>query len=413
MMSFVKEPHNFVQQTAPKDERVVKSESVHRVWLLTNAPSPYQAELLTAISNLDEVGLDVRFMLAGSPSGRAASSRFPFRVMRSVTPRFLPQELLIHPRAVWECAVSKQNCFVLSGLYTSLTFLLCALVLTARRVPWIVWFERPHPGRREEGHWSPRLLMTRPVRALRSIVQKWILKSATRVLCIGSAAREAYGALGVPRDRLDVLPYCCDVNRYERVDPATTQLLRQRYNIDDKTLFLFSGQMIERKGVDTAISAFTQIAKERDDVAIILLGDGPLRAKYEGMVPETLRSRVHFPGHVDQKELPAYFLAADVFVFPSRHDGWGVVINEACAAGLPIITTHQTGAAFDLVEDGRSGFVLERDDIEGFATRMQCLLDDLELREMFGERSRELVQQFSPEHGAIRFNKTIAACTQA
>ena len=409
-MTSVRERSNSVHQTVNQEASPATSQQAHRVWLLTNAPSPYQAELLTAIANLDEVSLDVRFMLAGSPSGRAASSQFPFRVMRSVTPRFLPQELLVHPRAVWECAFSRQDCFVLSGLYTSLTFLLCTLVLRVRRVPRIVWFERPRPDRREEGNWSPRILLSRPVRSLRSFVQQWILKSSKRVLCIGSAAREAYAALGVARDQLDVLPYCCDVNRYANVDPATVSTIRQRHSLEDKTVFLFSGQMIERKGVDTALAAFSQVANNQADAVIVLLGDGPSREQYEAQVPEALRTRVHFPGHVPQTELPAYFTVADVFVFPSRHDGWGVVINEACAAGLPIITTRQTGAAFDLVYEGGNGFVLERDDVDGFAKAMQHLLEDPELRRTFGKRSRDLVRQFSPENGALHFRETVTTC---
>ena len=119
--------------------------------------------------------------------------------------------------------------------------------------------------------------------------------------------------------------------------------------------------------------------------------------------PGELRPRVHFAGHLPQSELPEHFAAADLFVFPSRHDGWGVVINEACAAALPVVTTRQTGAAYDLVEDGRSGFVLEHDDIDGFADRLLRLIDEPALREKFGQRSRELVEPFSAENGAALF----------
>ncbi len=394
------------------DERRQTLGPVRRVWLLTNAPSPYQAELLSAIADRDELELDVRFMLAGSPSGRAASSQFPFRVMRSVTPSFFREELLVHPRAVWECAFSRQDCFVLSGLSTSITFLLCAIVLTLRRVPWIVWFERPHQRRHQESRWSPRLLLMRPVRFVRALVQRFVLTSASRVLCMGTAAKEAYAQLGVPEDRLDVLPYCCDINRYSNVDAATVQALRQQHRLDGKTVFLFSGQMIERKGVDTALAAFAKLVSRCNDVALVLLGDGPLREEYKTSVPEEIRSRVHFPGHVPQTDLPAYFVLADVFVFPSRHDGWGVVVNEACAAGLPIITTPQTGAAHDLVEDGHSGFIRERDDVVGFSQAMQYLLDHPSDRVAFGDRSRQLVEQFSTESGALQFQKVVVKAVQ-
>jgi glycosyltransferase involved in cell wall biosynthesis len=90
-------------------------------------------------------------------------------------------------------------------------------------------------------------------------------------------------------------------------------------------------------------------------------------------------------------------------VLPSRHDGWGVVINEACAAGLPVVTTCQTGAARDLVEDGRSGFVVNADDPGALAGRLLRLIDRPDLRERFGRRSRELVAPLSTEAGARLF----------
>jgi glycosyltransferase involved in cell wall biosynthesis len=187
------------------------------------------------------------------------------------------------------------------------------------------------------------------------------------------------------------------------VDSERVATVRRRYNLTGKTVVLFSGRMIERKGVDTLIDAFKRVARMRSDVALLLLGDGPKQAEYQSMVPEELRSCIHFAGHVPQNDLPEHFAAADLFVFPSRHDGWGVVINEACAAGLPIVTTRQTGAAYDLVEDGRSGFVLEHDDIDGLVDRLLRLIDDPALREKFGQRSRELVEPYSAENGAGLF----------
>ncbi|MBX3437494.1 MAG: glycosyltransferase family 4 protein [Planctomycetaceae bacterium] len=380
-----------------------------RVWLLTNAPSPYQSELFSAIADRADIELEVRFLEAGSPAGRSSSCRYAHRVMRSVLPRFVRSELQFHPRAVWECAVGPQDCYVLSGLYTSMTFLACALVLTIRSVPWVVWFERPRPQSREQASWSPRWLMSRPVRSLRMLVRQWVLRSAHRVICIGTQAREAYAAEDVPSTLLDVLPYCCEIDRYAAIDAAAIDSVKSQFNLHGRTVFLFSGQMIERKGVDVAIAAFERAAADRPAAAMLLLGNGPLRTSLQADVPQSIRDRVHFAGHVLQDDLPALFRAADAFVFPSRHDGWGVVINEACAAGLPIITTHQTGAARDLVEHGRSGFVLERDDVEGFATAVRHLIDHPEERAAFGRRSRELVEQFSPDRGAERFQQAVAA----
>lgn len=386
---------------------------IRSVWLLTNAPSPYQSELLSAISDREDIKLDVRFLQSGSPAGRASANRYSSRVMTSILPPRVAAELQFHPRAVWECAVGRWDCYVLSGLYTSVTFLMCAAVLTLRRARWVVWFERPHSDSRSTSRWSLRRIASRVIRGVGTLVRRLVLGSAHRVICIGTAARDEYASRGVPGDRLDVLPYCCDIDRFAAVPPREVEAVKDRLSLDGKVVCLFSGQMIERKGVDTVIAAFEKIAPRCPDAVLLLLGDGPLRPRYEGMIPQWLRGRVSFLGHIPQDDLPAHFAAADLFVFPSRHDGWGVVVNEACAARLPVITTYQTGAAHDLVEHEKSGFVFDRDDVDGFATAMQFLIEHPDERNRFGERSRELVEQFSPGKGAARFQRAVTAACRA
>jgi glycosyltransferase involved in cell wall biosynthesis len=302
---------------------------------------------------------------------------------------------------------------VLSGLYSGITFIACAAVLALRGKPWAVWLERPRatPYRVSLGR---RLLGARPVRAVKRGVLRWMLRRASRVIGIGSAAVAAYGAMGADRGKLLMLPYCCDTQRFERVPDEAVRAVRGRYALDDKTVFLFSGQMIERKGVDVALRAFERLAADRDDVAMLLLGDGPMAELYRASVPAALRDRVHFTGFLPQEELPAHFAAADVFVFPSRHDGWAVVINEACAAGLAVIASRQTGAAGDLVREGENGFVLDSEDVAGFSEKMRWFADRHERVERFGGASRELVARFSVEVGAKRFcehvEQTMGGC---
>jgi glycosyltransferase involved in cell wall biosynthesis len=370
------------------------------IWLLTNAPSPYQVELLAAVAESPDVDLHVRYMRGNGvglpPEGSS------IRVMGGIGPRSWRDEIRLHPVALRECAFGRYDCYILSGLWTSVTFLSCAVVLWLRRRPWVLWLERPHPDDLIT-HWYSNLLRQAPFRWVRDRVRKFLLARSSAILCTGSASRDAYAALGVPHQKLFVLPYCCNTRRFETVEPERVAAVRHRYNLTGKTVLLFSGQMIARKGVDTLIESFKRISRVRSDIALLLLGDGPERANYEDMVPGELRSRVHFTGHVSQSELPQHFGAADLFVLPSRHDGWGVVINEACAAALPVVTTRQTGAAYDLVEDGRSGFLLEHDDIDGFADRLLRLIEEPALREKFGQRSRELVAPFSAENGAALF----------
>ncbi|MBN1268934.1 MAG: glycosyltransferase family 4 protein [Kiritimatiellae bacterium] len=376
-----------------------------KVWLLTNTPSSYQVELLGAIQRSGLCELDVRFM-RGVHRGQPAVA--PAGGLRSVNlggigTGWRADAFRFHPRAAWEALQGRYDFYVLSGLYTSVTFVLCALLLTLRRKPWAAWLEQPWPEHYRP-EWSGRLAAKSDVaRRMRRTLLRKLLGRASRILCIGTVAMEAYEALGIARAKLAVLPYHCDTERFAHVDENETAEIRGHHDLEGRTVFLFSGVMVKRKGADLLLDAFRQVADKFPRAALLLLGNGELRAELEASVPGPLRDRVHFAGQVDYKDLPAYFAAADVFVLPSRHDGWGVVVNEACAAGLPVITTRAVGAARDLVRDGHNGFVIARDDVKSLAEKMAFFALDPERAREFGARSLEIIGGFTLAKGVERF----------
>ena len=92
-----------------------------------------------------------------------------------------------------------------------------------------------------------------------------------------------------------------------------------------------------------------------------------------------------------------------MFVLPSRHDGWGVVINQALAAGLPIITSDAVGAGLDLVENGVNGMCVAANDLEGLYRLMETLALNPEIARKWGRRSRESARDLTPEAGAEKW----------
>lgn len=369
-----------------------------RVWLLTNAPSPYQEELFAEVRRQGQIDLTVAYLRDDSPAAPGAGAKQGTVLGGFGLGR---DELRVHPAALRAVRSGEFDVCILSGLYTSPTFLACAASLHRRGRPWAVWLEQPRRGK-AEAPWSSGVITAGPVRAVRTRVLRAVLRAAPRTIGIGTAAVEAYRELAdLPADRLLSLPYCCNVDRYGRVAPEAVAAVRRQWGLeDDQTVVLFSGQMIARKGVETAIAAFAEVADDVPTAVLVLLGEGPERATYEAAVPAGLRDRVRFVGFRPQAELPACFAAARVFLFPSRHDGWAVVINEACGAGLPIVVSRQTGAARDLVVPGENGVVVDRDDVSGFATGLRGYLLDSDRAAQHGAASRARVAQFDAAAGA-------------
>ncbi len=101
-----------------------------------------------------------------------------------------------------------------------------------------------------------------------------------------------------------------------------------------------------------------------------------------------------FQGYVSQRDLPGLYASSRVLLFPSANDSWGVVVNEACAAGLPVITTPYVGVAGELVRDNENGYICELN-IPAWMDRLQRLLTDEALRQSFSGKSVELVDQYN------------------
>ena len=333
-----------------------------RVFVLTDCPSPYQVELFNEIEAQGECSLEVGYL----------RDRDPDRGWKAPEIRHASIEL----------NGARDADLVVFNYYRHAN----AERLIEERAksggPWCFWGERP--GFRQPA-WAGRLL------------RKWKLAklhaSAVPIWGIGRFAVDGYREeFGAERAYFN-LPYFSDL---ERFDIAAREEKRER-------TFLFSGSLIERKGVDLVAAAFVRLAQEVPNVRLKIVGEGELR---ESLV-RTLRAvseRVEFVGFKDWKELPAEYAAADVLCVPSRYDGWGLVVPEGLAAGLPVIGTDRMGAALEFVGSGGNGWLISAGDEEALlgAMRDAALMPVGELRQM-GFRARESVSAHTLRNGATRF----------
>lgn len=201
-----------------------------------------------------------------------------------------------------------------------------------------------------------------------------------------------YKNYGVKKERCYKSCLCIDNSRF------FSQPFPSQKKIWD---FIFCGRLEPAKSPDFALEVAARCAQRLGRrVHILMVGSGSMESALQKQAHE-LRGLidVSFSGFAKQEELPRLYQSAKLFLFPTKADVWGVVANEACAAGLPVLITPYAGAAGELVIDGKNGFIRELD-ADAWADCAIRLLQNDRRREAFGQHSQLLVKPFDFESAA-------------
>lgn len=226
------------------------------------------------------------------------------------------------------------------------------------------------------------------------------VRRADAVLVPGRAAAEYAAALGVEPRRVHVAPNAVDLTLFaERVEGERRRRAELRRELGvDGCVFLCVSRLSREKGVDVLARASHGV-----EGRLVLAGDGPDRAAIEAAAPDgTL-----LLGHVDRDELPRWYAAADAFVMPSRSETWGMAMNEAAAAGLPLIASEAPGAGYELIEPGVNGFRVPVEDVAALRSALERVGGDEAWRERARARTLELARGFTPEAWADRVEELV------
>ena len=341
-----------------------------RVFILTDCPSPYQVELFNEIETQGKCALEVGYLRSRDPDRKWKSSA----IHHSSIELDGPSQGMSHALE----AVRKADLVVFNYYRHPHAEQLIDDRVTSGG-PWCFWGERP--GFHAPA-WAGRLLRQWKLSKLHA--------STAPIWGIGKFAVDGYRKeFGSQRAYFN-FPYFSDLQRFRVAE-------REK---GAERVFLFSGSLIARKGVDLLARAFVRLVTEVDHVRLRIVGEGQLR----DAIAQTLgpvSGRVEFVGFKDWHELPGEYARADMLCVPSRYDGWGLVVPEGLASGLPVIATDRMGAALEFIETGHNGWVVRAGDEDALlgAMREAALIGLEEMR----ERARESVSAHSLRDGAGRF----------
>ena len=137
---------------------------------------------------------------------------------------------------------------------------------------------------------------------------------------------------------------------------------------------LFVGAVTRRKGCDILLKVWQRVCHDHPNWKLTIVGDGPLKEALEAEAKADIIPRVHFEG-MRENPLP-YFKRAKIFAFPSRREGWGLVIAEALACGCVPVAFDSFSSVRDNIENGVNGLLIQPFDADGFAAKLSRLMDD-------------------------------------
>lgn len=208
----------------------------------------------------------------------------------------------------------------------------------------------------------------------------YLAKRVARTVALNPEMRDAFVSRGVPEERLVVVPNGVDIERFDGIDPATVEGVREKYGVNGGPVVLFVGTVTPRKGVTDLVKAASAVCDDYGEVQFLVVGRTDLEPDYLAEVHEAIAEvdiddHVTLTGFVSEEELLACYDLADLFVLPSFEEGSSVAVTEAMAAGLPIVGSRIDGIR-QQVEHGTHGLLFEPGDTVTLAQYIRKLVTE-------------------------------------
>ncbi|RLE64355.1 MAG: hypothetical protein DRJ47_07870 [Thermoprotei archaeon] len=284
--------------------------------------------------------------------------------------------------------------------------LLCYLISRMRRKPFIVWFGGWEFT--QDDLWGASVKDKIKKTGARALIP-FILRRANAIITYGSLHKKIYVSLNINPDKIFIAPNSSIIPYDHHEVEEKMLLIKEKLNLNDKKVILYVGRLEKRKNVDILIKAFAQL--KRDDVCLLIIGDGKSRPYLEGLCEQLKVRNVYFLGRIERGNLPPYYWLCDVFVYPTSREPWGLAINEAMQFGKPVIATPRVAAAHDLIRQGVNGFIVLEKDVQALAKAISKIISDEGLAKRMGQKSREIAQQgYTYEHMTEGFRQAIKYC---
>ncbi|MCI9439818.1 MAG: glycosyltransferase family 4 protein [Ruminococcus sp.] len=350
------------------------------LWL-TNCPSPYRVAFFSELGKY----LKLTVLSENTMSQQVHRNRKWFvENYNNFKVIFLKQiklgKLIINPEVIKYLNTKKYD-FIVLGDYSTLTSILAAVFMRVGGVKYIISIDGAYE--RQGG-------------GVKEVIKRYIISHAFHYFSTSKTSDEyliKYGAQESNITRYNFTSLNKDDILETKLSRKEKEKFRRELKIEEEIAILVVGRFVKSKGIDFVLNAADCMP---DEVGYYIVGDVPT-ADYLSIVRKKELKTVHFIRFQVKEELKKYYKACDIFVFPTRYDPWGLVVNEAMANGMPILSTDQSAAALHFIQDNENGFLYKVDDKEDYIRKLKVMCSDLSLLNKMSEKNIDLIQDYSIE----------------
>ena len=230
---------------------------------------------------------------------------------------------------------------------------------------------------------------------LKRIFLTWIYQYIDVAFYVGTANKAYFRTYGLKNHQLVFAPHAIDNKRFGEIRNNEALKIRAKFSINEEDiLILFAGKLEPVKNPLLLLTAFKDLKK--DDVHLVFVGNGVLEKNLKIIVKELEIKNVHFMDFQNQTQMPAIYQASNLFCLPSRSETWGLAVNEAMAAGKPILVSDKVGCAFDLVTN-HTGAIFKSGDLADLSQKLIALTKDKVILKNNGQNAFNAIQSWSFE----------------
>jgi glycosyltransferase involved in cell wall biosynthesis len=381
-----------ISSGSPQKFREGASSSGKRVVFVTDTPTPYMNELLRALAK--KVDLTCLFCSGTSTRGMPWQFNrqlgFQYILVGGMILRRRDAEgvdYYISPKILWHLIRARPS-VVISGMFSFPTLYswLYARLFGARL---FIFSDGTARSERRLSRWQ-------------LAARKFLLPRVAGCIAQSGPAADRFKELA-PKQAIFMAPHTTNLTPFLEIAGARDWSERNELRI------LTVGRLIRGKGIHHLICALAQMPSTRRPVQLTIVGSGPEEGSLKKLAEDLRLENVKFAGFVDQAGLPAYYANADVFVFPSLGDTFGIALLEAAASGLALVASKEAGATEDLIANDEFGLVFDPLDESTLAKQLSLLAGNHDLVIRMGRAAHRVARERTPDRASDGYLTAIGA----